>query len=45
MKMIKAYIRPQNEKDVLKALVDKKIYGATFKSALGRGKVAGNDGR
>ncbi len=41
MKMIKAYIRPQNEKDVLKALVDKKIYGATFKSALGRGKQRG----
>lgn len=41
MKMIKAYIRPQKEKEVLQALVEKGIYGATFKSALGRGKQRG----
>lgn len=41
MKMVKAFIRPQKEKEVLHALVEKGIYGATFKSTLGRGKQRG----
>ena len=41
MKMIKAYIRPQKETEVLHALMEKGIYGATFKSVLGRGKERG----
>ena len=41
MKMIKAYIRPQKEREVLNALVEKHIYGATFKNTLGRGKQRG----
>ncbi len=41
MKMIKAYIRPQNEREVLNALTQNGINGATFKNILGRGKQRG----
>jgi nitrogen regulatory protein PII 1 len=41
MKMMKAYIRPQKEREVLNALTENGIHGATFKSILGRGKQRG----